>query len=55
MPSAIPDIKPWPRPPPSQEPIDYAELARIDLAKWPEKKSELVEDLRYAVNEVGFW
>lgn len=55
MPSAIPDIKPWTRPAPTQEPLDYAELARIDLAKWPEKKSELVEDLRYAVNEVGFW
>ncbi|GAA5967434.1 hypothetical protein JCM8115_000789 [Rhodotorula mucilaginosa] len=55
MPSAVPNIKPWTRPAPTQEPLDYAELARIDLAKWPEKKSELVEDLRYAVNEVGFW
>jgi hypothetical protein len=55
MPSATTEIPPWTRPAPTQEKLEYADLARIDLSKWPEKKEELVEDLRFAVNEVGFW
>lgn len=55
MPAAKTDIPTWKRPAPTQENLDYAELARIDLSKWPDKKEELVEDLRFAVNEVGFW
>ncbi|GAA5866144.1 hypothetical protein JCM8547_000612 [Rhodosporidiobolus lusitaniae] len=55
MPSSVLDIPEWKRPAPTKEPLEYAELARIDLSKWPAKKEELVEDLRHAVNEVGFW
>ncbi|GAA5962168.1 hypothetical protein JCM3765_003883 [Sporobolomyces pararoseus] len=55
MPAATIEIPTWKRPEPTQEKLDYADLARIDLSKWPDKKEELVEDLRFAVNEVGFW
>ncbi|GAA6044217.1 hypothetical protein JCM8097_002266 [Rhodosporidiobolus ruineniae] len=55
MPSILPEIPTWVRPEPTKEQLDYAELARIDLGKWPAKKEELVEDLRHAVNNVGFW
>jgi len=56
MPSIAHDIPRWQRPAPTtDETLDYAELARVDLSKWPEKKEELIEDLRHAVNEVGFW
>lgn len=55
MPTSVLDIPTWQRPAPTQEKLEYAELARIDLSKWPERKDELVEDLRHAVTEVGFW
>ncbi|GAA5830034.1 hypothetical protein JCM5353_003954 [Sporobolomyces roseus] len=56
MPSIAHDIPRWQRPAPTtDDTLDYAELARVDLSKWPEKKEELIEDLRHAVNEVGFW
>ncbi|GAA6046683.1 hypothetical protein JCM3770_003115 [Rhodotorula araucariae] len=54
MSSAL-DIPTWQRPAPTAEELDYVELARIDLSKWPSRKAELVEDLRHAVTEVGFW
>ncbi|GAA5917184.1 hypothetical protein JCM6882_000544 [Rhodosporidiobolus microsporus] len=57
MPSSALDIPVWERPAPTTEIPDseFAQLARIDLSKWPDRKEELVEDLRHAVNEVGFW
>ncbi|GAA5973012.1 hypothetical protein JCM11641_000363 [Rhodosporidiobolus odoratus] len=56
MPSSLLDFPVWQRPAPTTDAtLDYAQLARIDLSKWPGKKEELVEDLRVAVNEVGFW
>ncbi|GAA6018472.1 hypothetical protein JCM11491_007010 [Sporobolomyces phaffii] len=55
MPAATIDIPTWRRPSPTTEELDYAKLARIDLGKWPEKRDELVEDLRLAVTKVGFW
>ncbi|GAA5865807.1 hypothetical protein JCM1840_006255 [Sporobolomyces johnsonii] len=55
MPSAAPVIPTWVRPALTQEDLDYADLAKIDLSKWPARKEELVEDLRRAVTEVGFW
>ncbi|GAA5941694.1 uncharacterized protein JCM15063_002644 [Sporobolomyces koalae] len=56
MPSvAAADVPVWHRPAPTQEKLDYADLAVVDLSKWPEKKHELVQDLRVAVCQVGFW
>ncbi|ORY88268.1 Clavaminate synthase-like protein [Leucosporidium creatinivorum] len=53
-PSAL-DVRTWTPPPATQEKLDYAELAQVDLSKWPAKKDELLLDMRRAVNEVGFW
>ncbi|GAA6010478.1 hypothetical protein JCM10207_001324 [Rhodosporidiobolus poonsookiae] len=55
MPASVLDIPVWQRPAPTSESLEYAQLARVDLSKWPAKKEELVEDLRRAVNDVGFW
>lgn len=55
MPSSALDIPVWERPAPTSEQLEYAELACIDLSKWPARKEELVSDLRHAVTEVGFW
>lgn len=45
------DVPAWTPPPPTKEQLDYAELAQIDLSKWPTKKEELLLDMRRAVNE----
>jgi hypothetical protein len=53
MPSSALDIPTWVRPDLTKEHLDYAVLARVDLDKFwqgPQKKAELVEDLRTAVN-----
>ncbi|KAK5698271.1 putative flavonol synthase [Elasticomyces elasticus] len=55
MPSSTLEIPRWARPRPTQDKLDYVDLARIDLSKWPAQKEELVDDLRKAVTEVGFW
>lgn len=55
MPTSVLDIPTWQRPAPTTEKLDTVELARIDLGKWPDKKEELVDDLRHAVTDVGFW
>lgn len=55
MPVTVTDFAPWVRPPPTAEQLDYAELASIDLSKWPVRKTELLEDMRHAVHDVGFW
>jgi len=55
MPSSTLEIPRWVRPRPTQDKLDYVDLARIDLSKWPAQKEELVDDLRKAVTEVGFW
>lgn len=51
-------VKPWKRPPPTNEKLDYAELAHIDLSRFwqgEQAKRDLVDDLRHAVHEIGFW
>ncbi|EIM91330.1 Clavaminate synthase-like protein [Stereum hirsutum FP-91666 SS1] len=50
------DIPPYSRPPPTKEELDYAPLSVVDLSKWdrPNGKEELVNDLRVAIEDVGF-
>lgn len=55
MSSAPSDIPAYQRPPATKSDLDYAQLASIDLSKWPLKKDELLSDIRHAVNDVGFW
>ena len=45
------------RPAPTTEALDYANLAQIDISKWfdPDQRASLLEDIRHAVHEVGFW
>ncbi|ORY79788.1 Clavaminate synthase-like protein [Leucosporidium creatinivorum] len=52
--------RPYVRPEPTKEDLEYAPLAALDVSKvpdWskPEGKEELVNDLRRAIEEVGFF
>jgi hypothetical protein len=49
--------KPWNRPAPTKEDLDWAPLAQIDLSRFDEPggKQELAEQLYEAVTKVGFW
>lgn len=51
------DIKPWVRPAPTEEDLDWAELPKIDLAQFDEPggKQKLAEQLYDALTRVGFW
>lgn len=60
MVSSYPHIEPYIRPEPTKEDLEYAPLAALDVSKvpdWnqPEGKKELVNDLRRAIEEVGFF
>ncbi|KAG6824876.1 hypothetical protein H0H92_005561 [Tricholoma furcatifolium] len=58
MPSVIlPEIPRHIPPPPTNEKLDWAELAIIDLAKFgsPEGKAELIRDVRNAMMTIGFF
>ncbi len=50
-------IPKWDRPEPTQYPLDYAELTNIDLSLFDteEGKLKLVETIRHALTDVGFW
>lgn len=50
-------IPKWDRPEPTQCELDYADLTNIDLSKFDteEGKLELVETIRHALTDVGFW
>lgn len=50
-------IKPWSRPEPTKENIEWAPLVEIDLSRFDEPggKQELAKQLYDAVTRVGFW
>jgi isopenicillin N synthase-like dioxygenase len=50
-------IPKWDRPEPTQCELDYADLTNIDLSKFDAEggKLELVETIRHALTDVGFW
>lgn len=50
-------VKPWSRPAPTSEGLDWAPLAKIDLSRFDEPggKQELAKQLYDAVTRVGFW
>jgi len=50
-------VKPWSRPAPTKEELDWAPLVKIDLSRFDEPggKKELAKQLYHAVTEVGFW
>jgi hypothetical protein len=50
-------IKPWSRPTPTKEDLDWAPLVKIDLSRFDEPggKQELAKQLYDAVTRVGFW
>jgi hypothetical protein len=50
-------VKPWSRPEPTKEELDWAPLAQIDLSRFDEPggKQELAKQLYDAVTKVGFW
>jgi isopenicillin N synthase-like dioxygenase len=50
-------VKPWSRPAPTKEDLDWAPLAQIDLSRFDEPggKQELAQQLYEAVTKVGFW
>lgn len=50
-------VKPWTRPSPTSEDLDWAPLVKIDLSKFDEPggKQELAKQLYDAVTKVGFW
>jgi isopenicillin N synthase-like dioxygenase len=52
-----PLVKPWSRPAPTKEDLDWAPLAQIDLSRFDEPggKQELAKQLYDAVTKVGFW
>ncbi|BGP39244.1 Putative flavonol synthase [Rhodotorula kratochvilovae] len=54
--SPVPDLPPYSRPPATKEKLDYVQLASLDLSKFdrPGGKTELVNDLRNAIENVGF-
>lgn len=47
----------WKRPAPTKYDLDYADLTNIDLSLYdaPGGKEKLVEIIRHALTEVGFW
>ncbi len=50
-------VKPWSRPSPTSEKLDWAPLVQIDLSRFDEPggKQELAQQLYDAVTRVGFW
>ncbi|KAH8812168.1 gibberellin 2-oxidase [Xylogone sp. PMI_703] len=50
-------VKPWSRPAPTSEDLDWAPLVTIDLSRFDEPggKQELAKQLYDAVTRVGFW
>jgi len=50
-------VKPWARPSPTSEKLDWAPLVQIDLSRFDEPggKQELARQLYDAVTKVGFW
>jgi isopenicillin N synthase-like dioxygenase len=50
-------VKPWSRPALTNEDLDWAPLAQIDLSRFDEPggKQELAQQLYEAVTKVGFW
>jgi len=50
-------VKPWSRPEPTKEALDWAPLVQIDLSRFDEPggKQELADQLYDAVTRVGFW
>jgi hypothetical protein len=50
-------IKPWSRPQPTTENLEWAPLVKIDLSRFDEPggKQELAKQLYDAVTRVGFW
>jgi hypothetical protein len=50
-------VKPWTRPKPTSENLDWAPLVEIDLSRFdqPGGKQELASQLYDAVTKVGFW
>ncbi|EXJ93280.1 hypothetical protein A1O1_01672 [Capronia coronata CBS 617.96] len=50
-------VKPWSRPAPTSEDLEWAPLAKIDLSRFDEPggKQELAKQLYDAVTRVGFW
>ncbi|EFX01571.1 2og-Fe oxygenase family protein [Grosmannia clavigera kw1407] len=61
MPSAVPvqssPLRRWVRPDKTRQDLPWADIAAIDLSKFdqPGGKDQLVEDLRQAVHETGFF
>jgi len=50
-------VKPWTRPSPTSEDLDWAPLVKIDLSRFDEPggKQEIAAQLCDAVTKVGFW
>ena len=50
-------VKPWSRPEPTKEDLEWAPLVQIDLARFDEPggKQDLAHQLYDAVTRVGFW
>jgi hypothetical protein len=50
-------VKPWSRPQPTTENLEWAPLVKIDLSRFDEPggKQELAKQLYDAVTRVGFW
>lgn len=50
-------IKPWSRPKPTSEELDWAELPKLDLSRFdqPGGKQELADQLHDAITRLGFW
>ncbi|KAG7039539.1 gibberellin 2-oxidase [Colletotrichum scovillei] len=50
-------VKPWSRPQPTKEDLDWAPLTIIDLSRFdePGEKQELAKQLYDAISRVGFW
>jgi hypothetical protein len=50
-------VKPWSRPSPTSEDLDWAPLVKLDLSRFDEPggKQELVGQLYDALTKVGFW
>ncbi|KAL2105568.1 hypothetical protein VUR80DRAFT_8162 [Thermomyces stellatus] len=51
------EVKPWTRPKPTEEDLDWAELPKIDLSQFDEPggKQKLADQLYDAITRVGFW
>ena len=55
--TATPIVKPWNRPEVTKEPLDWADLPKIDLSRFDEPggKQQLAAQLHDAISRVGFW